>query len=52
VPKIDTLAEKRERPFSSLGEPPPLTHDRSKLIGQQRAERTALCGGDGLGSPQ
>jgi hypothetical protein len=50
--QVDAFTEAREGTVTSQREPPALAHDGSKLIGQQRAERTALCGGDGSGGPQ
>jgi hypothetical protein len=50
--QVDALSEPRERTFTSLGEPLPLTHDRSKLIGQQRTERATLFGRNGPGGLQ
>jgi hypothetical protein len=50
--QVDALSEPRKRTFTSLREPLPLTHDRSKLIGQQRTERATLVDRNGLGGLQ
>jgi hypothetical protein len=46
--QVDALTETREGTVTSLREPPSLAYDGSKLIGQQRAERASLFGGNGL----
>ena len=45
--QVDARVETRESTFTSLLTPTPLTHDCGKLIGQERAERTALLGRNG-----
>jgi hypothetical protein len=47
--QVGAFTDTREGTVTSLREPTSLAHDCVKLIGQQRAERATLIGGNGSG---